>query len=366
MKKLIAMILLSLLICPSVFAQETEQSSTEQTPAVLSLSLTQAIDMALTENPQITAADIKIKSCEVAISAAQEARAKYRSAYGTVMFLNSDYAVTAAKENLALAKKSKEQIKNKIAYDVTQKYYGYKLAGRLLAVAEESLLLAQENMSVVEKNHELGLLSSLEKDNASLSVNSCIATKDTYMRNLETAKEALLIALNADSSAELNLTDDIEYEDFTSEPFADSAAAIESRYDMNALKSSAFLASENFRIIKSYNSNNTANYHNAYSGHIQAEYTYENTKDMMVLNIKSLYNNILSSKDALSIAQATYDIHSRNYSAGKLRFEMGTISNIALTELHTKLSSSATELENAKMNYKLAVEKYKYEISTGL
>ena len=48
----------------------------------------------------------------------------------------------------------------------------------------------------------------------------------------------------------------------------------------------------------------------------------------MKIGIINYYNSILSAKDALEIANMTYDIQSRNYEAGKLKFEMGTISNI--------------------------------------
>lgn len=354
-------------------AEESDAATADITPSVTetgvtnyTLSLSQAIELALADNPQINAADINTESCKTSVKAAKEARAKCNGRVNTIAYLNTDYAVEAAEKQLFLAEKSKEQIKSKISYDVTQKYYNYKLLCHLLEIADNSLALAKENLSVVNANYELGRISKIENDNAALSVESCEATKNTYIRNASIAKESLKIALNIENEAEFNLTDDINYEVYEAVPQTDAEAAIETRYDMSALKVQAELADKNFNNIKRYSSENTAAYQTAYSSYIQSDYTYTNSAKQMKIGIINYYNSILSAKDALEIANMTYDIQSRNYEAGKLKFEMGTISNIELTELLNKQSSAQADVENAKLNYKLAVEKYKYEITIGL
>ena len=351
---------------PAAVPADETQSVTETAVTNYTLSLKDAIELALTDNPQINAADISIESGKTSLKAAKEARAKCKGRVNTIAYLNTDYAVEAAEKQLALAEKSKEQIKSKISYDVTQKYYNYKLLGHLLEIADSSLALANENLSIVNANYALGRISKIENDNAALSVESCEATKNTYLRNADIAKESFKIALNLEGDAEFTLTDDIDYEAYESVPQTDADAAIESRYDMSGLKVQAELADKNFNNIKRYSSENTAAYQTAYSSYIQADYTYTNTTKQMKIGIINYYNSILSAKDALDIANMTYDIQSRNYEAGKLKFEMGTISNIELTELLNKQSSARVDVENAKLNYKLAVEKYKYEISIGL
>ena len=351
---------------PAAVTADETQSVTETAVTNYTLSLKDAIELALTDNPQINAADISIESGKTSLKAAKEARAKCKGRVNTIAYLNTDYAVEAAEKQLALAEKSKEQIKTKISYDVTQKYYNYKLLGHLLEIADSSLALANENLSIVNANYALGRISKIENDNAALSVEICESTKNTYLRNADIAKESLKIALNLKGDAEFTLTDDIDYEAYEAVPQTDADAAIESRYDMSGLKVQAELANKNFNNIKRYSSENTAAYQTAYSSYIQADYTYTNTTKQMKIGIINYYNSILSAKDALDIANMTYDIQSRNYEAGKLKFEMGTISNIELTELLNKQSSARVNAENAKLTYKLAVEKYKYEISIGL
>lgn len=380
MKRIISIILATLMFtCMFSYADENTQTAetaetveTEQTDETAdsvteyTLSLAQAIELALTENPQINAADINIESCQTSIKAAKESRAKCNGNVNTIAYLNAEYAVEAAQHQLALAEKSKEQIKSTVSYDVTQKYYNYKLLCHLIEIADNSLSLANENLAVVNANYELGRISQLEKDNASLSVESCEVTKNTYLRNADVAKESLKIALNISGDAIFNLTDDIDYEEYVSVPSTDAETAIETRYDVSALKTQSYLAEMNFNNIKRYTSQNTAAYQSAYSSYIQADYTYTNTLKQMKVGIINYYNSVLSAKEALDIAEMTYDIQKRNYEAGKVKFEMGTISNIDLTDLLNKQSSARVDVENAKLNYKLAVEKYKYEISIGL
>ncbi len=348
-----------------IAAENETQTAAEAVPTDYTLSLAQAIELALTENPQINAADINIESCKTSIKAAKESRAKCRNT-STIAYLNADYAVEAAEHQLALAEKSKEKIKSNISYDVTQKYYNYKLINHLIEIADNSLALAKENLAVVNANYTLGRISKLENDNAALSVQGCEVTKNTYVRNAEIAKESLKIALNLSGDVNFNLTDDINYEEYTSVSETDAEAALKSRYDIATLETQAYLAEKNFNNTKRYTSQNTAAYQTAYSSYIQADYTYTNTSKQMKIGIINYYNAILSAKEALEISEMTYDIQSRNYEAGKVKFEMGTISNIDLTDLLNKQSSARVDVENAKLNYKLAVEKYKYEITIGL
>lgn len=347
-------------------AENETSVSAESTVTDYTLSLAKAIELALTDNPQINAADINIESCKTSVKAAKEARAKCNGNVNTIAYLNTDYAVEAAEQQLALAEKSKEQIKSNISYDVTQKYYNYKLINHLINIADNSLTLAKENLSVVNANYALGRISKLENDNAALSVEACEVTKNTYMRNANIAKESLKIALNLSGDVNFNLTDDITYTAYESMPEKDAETALLSRYDISALKTQAYLAEKNFNNVKRYTSQNTAAYQTAYSSYIQADYTYTNTSKQMKIGIINYYNAILSAKEALEISEMTYDIQARNYEAGKVKFEMGTISNIDLTDLLNKQSAARVDVENAKLNYKLAVEKYKYEISIGL
>ena len=61
-----------------------------------------------------------------------------------------------------------------------------------------------------------------------------------------------------------------------------------------------------------------------------------------------------------------YEIDLKEYDAAKLKYELGMITNLELTSCINDLYSSQVNYANAKLGYRLAVEKYKYEITIGL
>ena len=68
----------------------------------------------------------------------------------------------------------------------------------------------------------------------------------------------------------------------------------------------------------------------------------------------------------MEISEKNSEIRKQGYEADKLRFELGMITNMELTAGLNNVAAQEVSVENAKLAYKLAVEKYQYEISIGL
>jgi hypothetical protein len=79
-----------------------------------------------------------------------------------------------------------------------------------------------------------------------------------------------------------------------------------------------------------------------------------------------MYNTIVSSKDKMDIAEMQYNIKLREYNAAKIKYELGVIANVELTKAINDLYDAQVSYANAKLNYRMAIEKYEYEITTGL
>ena len=110
----------------------------------------------------------------------------------------------------------------------------------------------------------------------------------------------------------------------------------------------------------------SAVYNTAYSDMISKENQYNSAKDGIELAIRSSYNSILSNKSTLNIAERTCDMAKREYEASKLRYELGMITNLELTDKIYDLYEAEVSLSQAKVNYTMSVEKYKYDITIGL
>ena len=364
---------LSLFICiailisfsGNVFAQDEEVHTS------YTLSLEDAIRMATEDSPQFISADVKIEDAKRQLKEAQKDKRNFKGVIRLPAMLSSvalkqGYYVKQAEIGVKSAEMEKVQAQSKVAYDVTQKYYGVKLSEALLESAQSGCGLALENKNTMETQFSLGLVSELDVKNAEYALAQAKNSCDTYERNLDIAKKSLLIALQIDDeNAQLTLTDDIEYEEFSSDLSEDIAGAMEKRYDIYSLKS-AYEQSLSYRKVTEVIGMSSSEYSAANNNVIQMDYNYTNTKKLIALSINSSYNAILNAQDSLKLAEQNVSIKEQEYNVAKIQCSLGMITNTQLTAAMNSVTNARIELENAKLTYKLAVKKYGYEITIGL
>ena len=87
---------------------------------------------------------------------------------------------------------------------------------------------------------------------------------------------------------------------------------------------------------------------------------------MTKIAIKSAYNDIVTAKANLDVSKRQYEMKLKRYEAAKIEYELGVISNIELTGAINDLYDAQVSYAQAKLNYKMAVETYKMQISSGL
>lgn len=377
MKRIVSALLLSILTfgVTGTYANEVQADSEGSIPeekSVYTLSLADAKKMAYEDNQQINAVEIKKYSLELEKKAAQEQKAKSKNAEVRVsssvapLLVKRGYYTELYGSQSELAKSELEQVKAKIDYDVTEKYYNLKLTERLVEVCNSAYNLAETNYINVQKMYELGLVAEVDVSSAEVAKRQAKSAAENYERTREIMKENLKIALNIDGDAEFVLTDGIDFEEFESDVEKDIEAAEKTRYDIKGLSESKRLADLNYSIIGAALSDRSASALTAKSNAIQAKYTYENSKKLIKLGIRSTYNEIITAKDNIEIAEINRDINNKKYNAAKLKFEMGMITNSELISILNDLNTSEIEYEKARLAHILAVEKYGYEITIGL
>ena len=373
-KKVVSIIICTMMVSLSVYADgdDTTETVDSAEPAVYTISLADCINMATTENPQLEACDIKKENYETQLSAAKITKSNYkdnRTVYVSsgyeVTYIRGGYYVDSFQSALDLCDFERRQIESTLAYNATQKYFNYKNCMKLVDIASKSYDLAAENYNSMKLSYDLGLVSQNELDNAQLSLKRAEYIVQSYNNNCNLALDDLKIALRKNNEdCTLVLTDEIECGDYEGDLNADLVTAENSRYDINSLKS-------NYELKKKYLDltglpSTSAKYTSAYSDFITAEYNYTNNKDLILLGVKSSYNSISSAKNDLDIANDNLNLKNSAYNIAKIKYDQGMITNMELMSAMNDVSQAEIELENAKLTYKLAVEKYKYEISIGL
>lgn len=364
MKKIFCLFLSLMLCFVSVYAEESKSET-------YTLTLKEAIDMGLKDNPKLLSIEITKHSNEINLDAANINKLTYKEAIIStaayeVAYIQKGYYADMYKMLIGLNELEAEQVKRKIAYDVTESYYNLKLSESLCKVTEDAYNLAKSNLSDVTKRYELGMIAKLDLENAKLSVEAVKNTLDTYKRNYELAKENFKINISLDGKdCEFELPDSIEVSEFEVNADEDIKKALETRYDVTALKENYRMAQLYFNYTKALTPN-SAKYQTAYSDLITKEYNYTHNKKLIALSMKSCYYNALNAKDSLSTAITSADIAKQRYDIAKLRFENGMITNSELTGALNDYLSENIKLENAKLTYKMATEKYYAETTIGL
>lgn len=374
MKKILSLVLAAIIAFPAISAFAEEDKVKTYT-----LSLEDAKKMAYTDNLQLQAVEFKKQSSDISLKGAKESKSALKqktnamgklgiatAASTQVGLVRNGYYVDLFESQSELAKSELVQVQNKINYDVTEKYYNYKLAERLLEVYKNSGELAKTNYETIKKQYELGAAAKVDLEGAEAGVKQASAAAEAYERGLELSAENLAISLNVDYPCNFVLTDTLSFVPFESDVENDIKEAEGKRYDIKALKENERLSERYYTIIKNAFTDLSADAANAKSSWLQAQYTAESGIRGIKLGIRSSYNSVLSAAKDIEIAEINLDVSKQKHEAGRLKYEMGMITDSELTSLMNDYITAEVNLEKAKLTHKLAVEKYGYEITEGI
>ena len=338
------------------------------------LSLDDAIKMAQKDNPQFISLDVKIKNAESQVNYAKKSMKDMQNFKGQLKIPDNldmiavikGYGVEAAKIALETAQLEKEKAMNTLAYNVTEQYFNVKLSERAVASVKESYELSLKNKQAADTQFELGMISELEKSEIDIMVEEAKNAYDKQVMNLELAREALKISLQIENTeADITLTDDINYVEFTGSLEDGIKEAEKNRYDLYALKKSCDLTFF-YRDVAKLCGIPSSQYYDANNNAVQAEYTYTNTKKLIALSIRTSHNAITNAAMELSVAQKRLELLKKQSEVAKLKYELGMIGNIEYMQAVNSAYNQQTVYESALLKHKLATQKYSYEISLGL
>ncbi len=368
LKKILGTMLCFAIISVNVYSTESTYTNDKIT---YTLTLKEAVDMALTDNPQLKACLEKKEDTKIQLKSAKETKAQYRdlkniplSSGFELLYIKNGYYVHTYEKALDLANYEYKQIEAKIAYNVTEKYFNLKNSEKLVEIAKNSYDLINTNYTNTSLSYQLGVISKAELDSASVSLLQAKFNLETYKNNLELAKEDFKIAMNKNNeNCDFVLTDSLDVVEFTADLSADLLNAEGSRYDIASLKMNYELAKEYLDLTLS---GATVRKSSAKSSFITAEYNYTNNKALILLGVKSSYNNISSSRNNVTLTDETLKLKKNAYEIAKIQYDQGLITNTELLTSLNNVNTAEVEYENAKLKYRLSVDKYKYDVQIGI
>jgi len=366
-------IVMAVLCVPKASADSGQLIAPAQTqsPTTYTLSLEQAVEMAKKSSPALECCDVnkenlrvQRKNASIAKKNMKNVEIKASTGYDAV-FVKQGYYVEMYDRQYELADYEKAKTESSISYEVTQKYYNCKNAIAMYDSARSALERATENESLTKMRLSLGMCTQLDADSVSLSVAQCRANLEKCKSNIEIAEEALKIALGIEGNCVINLTDALTPEPFSANLEEDTSKALISRYDVNALKTASELAQSYFKIVSSLNHEN-ATYYSAYTNRIKSDFDYSTGVKNITLAIKSSYHSAVDAVNQSELAAKRLEIMKKEYETFRIKNEIGMITTLTLSLKADELTECENAYNNALLARKLAIEKYRYDVTTGV
>ncbi len=234
-----------------------------------------------------------------------------------------------------------------------------------MEIAKNSYDIVKQNYNTASLSYELGMIAKTDFDSVKVSLLQAEFALTAYASNYEIAMEDLKIALRKNNeNCDFVLTSNLDIEDFETNLEKDLVVAENSRYDILSLKSNYERSKEYYELTNL--PENTARFTSAYTNYITAEYNYTNNKALILLGIKSGYNNINNTRNNVTLAEQNFRLRESAYKIAQIKYEQGMITNTELLSALNDVYTAEVDFENAKLNYNLAVDKYKYDIQIGL
>lgn len=226
--------------------EPSSQSNTVQDKALLNLTLAQAIEIALAENPTIRVADKDVALKQVAdkeawmnllpsVSANLALQhsikvAEIRTSMGSFK-MGMDGSTTAqggvsvnlpvfaptvyqnmklSKEDILLAQEKASASRQDLVNQVTKAYYGALLAQDSYEVMKKSYNVAKQNYDLVEQKFNVGKVSEYDKLSAEVQMRTMSSTVTSTEAGMKLAMLRLKVLMGVTSDIEMTISDSLK------------------------------------------------------------------------------------------------------------------------------------------------------------
>lgn len=171
-------------------------------PKIKELSLQEAVDLALKNNPDMEIAELGVQKAQVQYDGARETAGDLSVEdvqtyeYGLLKWVNPK----AAEVGLNLAKKSRELTENSLRFSVENAYYNVLKAEKNLQIKRENLKYFQEQLKIAQTAYKIGTKARVD---VSL-IEAAVASYQALVTDEENKYRAAVMELNRITGLDLD------------------------------------------------------------------------------------------------------------------------------------------------------------------
>ncbi len=375
MKKIVSYILLVTLVLGTFALAGAESDivdSMDFQGENLELSLEEALEIILEDNPNIEKAKLDLEQAEVTYDdirydvrdAKKEIGGKRKDSipylqYITMQELTADFTLANAKRGLEVTIESQKA-------DIESSYFGLLQAKELVEINKANMDISKELYETAQKKFELGLVAKQEVLN---SESSYINAQNQYKQsqnNVKMAQMALNTKLGFDVMKSINLKDELDYKKFEAPSIAEAVSkALNNRTEIKAAEFQNELQSIKMDIVRKQYPDITFMYREQKVVEEKALKDLQTARKNIEMEVRSNYLNLLQKEEEILSGKKTAELAEEALRLSQLSYDVGMTVLTDVQQAQTMLQQAKLGLSKAILDYNLAVLKFEDSIGVG-
>ena len=304
------------------------------------VSLTEAVELGLTESNAIKVATFSLRQLEVA----------YKQNKANLLLQPSILSELQIENSWRSARRNFEVTKSRVALQVEQLYYNQLRAERALTLAQENLKRAEKQLENVQTKFSLGTVAKLDLLRSELEVeNARLEVKKTE-KNLSIARAQLASYLTGDTKRVFSLSTQLDFQPLQLDLERCVDYALKNRPEIQEREEALTLSRKEVEVIK-------APYYppleveKAQANFQLAQVQLENVKNNIILEVEQRFTDFLAALDSVPVAAKNREIAQENLNVAQARFDAGVLTVVDLLDAQNNLYQAESNYLNAIFNY---------------
>ena len=364
-KKIALLIMISILVL-SITTGSTGQNaivdSMDFQGEVEMLSLDDAIDRALTDNPTIEKNKLNLENAQLEFEKKSNdiKEAKERIKKDTWQYKESvDLPKLETEYNLSNAQRNYDKSIADVKKEVEQAYFNLLHAQTQMDINKENVEIAESLYEHSKMKFELGDVTEKELSNSEL--NYLQAQKDYKVSedNIKSTKMALNIKLGREVMENLNLQDKLIVKEVPKIGIAEAVTkALDNRSEVKTVEYNYQKADIEMKSISIQYPDITYQYKEKKIALEEAKRNLEKTKKDIEMEIRDNYMTILQKSEEIKINEKSVALSKKVLDITQASYNLGASVNIDVEQAQADYQTKRIELSNAILDYNVALMNY--------
>lgn len=269
------------------------------------------------------------------------------------------YLLNTAEMQLRVAERSYESAKYELINTVNQSFYAYIGNVAKTENAKRSLETAREQKAQADLKYAQGQITKIDLTTFEMNVQKAENTLNAQERATALSMDALKNTMSYPAEDELKVTGKLELcEQDTTLP-EDAIKKAQSHVTIQNLTDIYNNAQEKYKYAVRWYSSSQIEYYIEKATMERAENDYIKNKNAVELQIKSLYNDMVSSYETLDYLENNLEYVKNLADIAKIQYEMGQITATDYVSYTNNVYEVESSLEDAKLGTWTAVRNYR-------